>query len=190
MRSSTLVGILALMLLSGCSRPPAFEIYTDPGGDYTLEVPREWPKNGNADRKPKPMSVVEFIGKLDPQDEGIPLGAVLSVTKFYRDRADIPGDDQAFQNYRKKVLEPTDILFQSPAGFTLSGRAARDYRREYTHVKAPMHGGDKIPMRFEGFAVETPMAYYVIEFRATQDNFDKYSFALERARSSFKLLPR
>ncbi len=99
----TLAGILALVLLPGCSRPPAFETYTDPGGDYTLEVPEEWPRDGNADRRPKPLSVVEFIGKMDPQ-------------------------------------------------------------------------------------VETPMAYYVIEYRATQENFDRYSFALPRARSSFRLL--
>ncbi len=189
MRILTLAGILAFLLL-GCSRPPVFETYTDPGGDFTLEVPQGWPRGGNADRKPKPVSVVEFIGKADPQDEGIPLGAVLSVSKLYRERADIPGDEQTFQRYRTNVLEPTDALFKAPADLTISGRPAREYRRESDHVKAPFHGGTRIPMRFEGFVVETPSAYYVIEYRASRENFDQYSFALSRARTSFRLLAR
>ena len=192
---------VALAAAAGCSRAPSFETYEDPGGDFHVEVPKDWQAVGNANKASKPISAVMFVGKMIEQEQGIPMGAVLSLTKFYRRRADYPGKNQSFEKYRGDVLVPSGVLFgDSPSKLapalrkllptdvqesTFSGHPARIYGRSY--VQNSRNDGKQIPMRLEDIVIQTPSAYYVIEYRATVDLFDLYKYAFDRARESFVL---
>jgi len=198
----TFAALAGLSLATACSKPPSFDVYEDPGGDFKLEAPKGWQLWGNAARKPRPISAVMFVGKVEMQDEGMPIGAVLSITKLYRRRADYPGKDEGYRRFRQDVLVPSSVLFGEPASLLpeamrkmlpqkidslqVSGFPARSYGREYEHFTRS-HTDKPIPIRLEDLVVQTPEAYYVIEYRATTTLFAKYHFAAERARSSFTL---
>jgi hypothetical protein len=195
-----LIGIvvLAALMASSCAQKPVFELYRDPGGDYSLEVPKGWPRAGNADLKRKPNSVISFIGRNEPSDEGTPLGAVLYVTKFYRQRSDFPGDAKGFDAYRQEVLAPSEALFGAgplPAGaprvsdMRLGGLAAKTYRRDYEHFNR-LHMPKPVAMRLEDVVIQTREAFYVLEYRATSELFDRYHYAFEKAKASFQLANR
>ena len=51
-----------------------------------------------------------------------------------------------------------------------------------------MHGNKKYSIKLEDIVIRTPEAYYVLEYRATQELFDKYYFAFEKAAETFRLL--
>ena len=190
--------LLAALLASACAGKPAFEPYRDPAGDYSLEAPKGWPREGNADLKRRPSSVVSFVGVPEPSDEGTPLGAVLYVTKFYRLRSDFPGDDKAFAAYKKEVLVPSDALFgEGPmpsdapvvSDTQLGGLPAKTYRRDYEHFNR-LHMPRPVPMRLEDVVARTPEAYYVLEYRAAREFFDRHHAVFERAKSSFQFLKK
>jgi hypothetical protein len=195
--------LAAALALVSCARAPEFERYDDPSGDYRLDAPKGWQHWGNADRKAKPIRAVMFVGKISSQDEGIPLGAVLSVTKLYRRRADYPGKRSAYERYRKDVLMPSAAIFGDagtnlpkavakllPQGVRderLAGLPAKSYGREYEHFNK-IHMPAPVAMKLEDVVLRTPEAYFVLEYRATTELFDRYHYAFERAKESFALL--
>jgi len=180
-----LAAAAALVLLgTACRRAPAFAPYADPAGRWSLEVPSGWTPDPGPVRLP--TSGVDFVGALEPQDEGVPLGAVLSVVRHARRRADHPGGDAAFRGYETAVLKPARELFGDDGGAPASKDFARDYERG---PGGPLHGNKSFAMRAEGFVRRTADAYYVVEYRATRENFERYRYALDRARASFRLTP-
>lgn len=144
-----------------------FQIYVDSGTEFSVEVPMGWLQEANSR---KPMSVFSFTGEVTVQDEGIPLGALLSVTKFYRQRTDHPGSDAGYGTYLTEVLLPLDVPFSgstqvfpedvrkrlaSPVKDTqLSGLPARAYRRDFKHYN-PFHMARSYEMRLEDVIIQT-----------------------------------
>lgn len=193
----------ALLLAAACAKQ-GYEPYQDPEGGYSFDAPKGWAVEGNAGLGRKPVSTALFVGHVAAQDEGVPLGAVLSVTKLYRARAAHPGGDKAFQEFRRTVLLPTEVLFgEAPASAlpenlrqglaggvkdtTLAGLPAKTYRREFEHYNR-LHMPKPVAMRLEDVVVQTPEAYFVLEYRATRELFDKHYGAFKKAKDSFRLL--
>lgn len=195
-----LAAMALLVVLEGCGRAPVFETYRDPSGAFTMDVPKGWQRDGDPDTTRRPVAVTAFIGQVAVQDEGTPLGAVLYVTRLSR-RADHPKGEKAFRDYKRALLEPTAALFSgNRRGLTeemrkglpqqiekleMGGFPARTYRREFRHFN-PLHMSEAVPMRLEDAVVETPEAYFVLEYRATADLFEKHYHAFQRARATFQ----
>lgn len=168
--------LVAFLVISACARNIEFQTYSDPSKDFVLQVPKGWLQEAINRR---PTSVASFVGEVTDQDEGIPLGAVLYVTKFYRYRADHPGSNAGYEAYLKDVLLPLDVLFgaspeklpaeirkklASPVNETqLSGLPAKTYRRDFEHYN-PFHMSRSYQMRLEDVVIRTPTAYYVLEY--------------------------
>ncbi|MEQ1918496.1 MAG: hypothetical protein ABL955_04800, partial [Elusimicrobiota bacterium] len=74
----------ALLVGVGCKKVPSYEIYRDAGAGYSLEAPKSWPRDADPSPAGKLAVRTEFIGDAEPQDEGIVLGAVLTVTRLSR----------------------------------------------------------------------------------------------------------
>lgn len=204
-RSALLAAALAA---AACAKKPDFEVFRDPSGQVAVEVPSGWGRDGDDGLGRKPMSAVSFVGEVAVQDEGVPLGAVLSVTRFSRNRSDYPAEKAVREYWETNVLLPTEALFgdvrpskpaiKEPEGLakdvrdaTLGGLAGKSYRREYVHRAGgrPLHGQIReVPMRLVGVIVRTPEAYFVLEYRATKTLFDKHYPAFEKAQRSFRLL--
>lgn len=192
----------ALILATGCARTQEFKTYKDPGGDFSLTIPADWVPEADPDRKP--ASVTSFLTKKTIYDEGQPLGPVLHVTKFYRNRSSHPGTNEDFKAYQENILFPTDILFGASVDLLpahkrsdltknvrdtrISGIPAKTYQKSFEYTTAPMHGNKKFSVKLEDIVIQTPEAYYVLEYRATKELFDKYYFAFEKASETFRLL--
>jgi len=160
----------------------SFVPYRSPLG-YSLEVPEGWRPDADpvADRRPATSSF--FIGRELPQIEGRPMGAVLSIGRFMRRRADVPGTEQAFKAYQAGFLKPTIALFGDDA----AAPAAKPYSRRYSEGESGggFHGNSKLAMRVEGVAFRRPEAYYLIECRSTEENVAPCRAALDRAVKTF-----
>lgn len=180
MRSFPLVLLLAAC---ACSRPPRFVTY-HPAMGYTVEVPEGWRLDADPvpDRKPATSSF--FVGAAQPQMEGRPLGAVLSIGRFMRRRADTPGGAAAFKAYADGFLKPTIKLFGDDA----PAAATKSYSRKYTEGESGggMHGNNRIAMHVAGTAFRTAKAYYLLECRSTAENAPLCRAALDHAVSTFK----
>lgn len=161
---------LALALIAGCRQAPSYEPYRGPG--FTFEAPKGWPRDADPAAAGKPASRTEFIGDAQPQDEGVILGAVLTVTRLSR-KADA------------KLLASTKALFPDDAA---AAAESKPFARDYEHGgPTPMHqNAAAVPMRAEGKVFRTADAFFVVEFRATRDKFEKHRHALERALSTFR----
>lgn len=187
---------VAVLVVVGCSKPLAFELYREPAGTFTAEVPVGWPKDFDDAFTRKPIAGVSWVGKLVDGGEGRAIGAVIEVRKLWRLKKDHPAPKD-YERFNKSVLEPTADLFNGayPADVlvsdgVLSGLPAKIYsRNEFDQATGGgMHGAVKHhPSRVEGVVLQTPEAYYVLEYRATKDLFDKHRPAFERLKTSFKL---
>lgn len=162
---------LALALSAACSKAPVYEAYRDPAG-FSLEAPKDWPRDADPAPAGKLASRTEFIGDAEPQDEGVILGAVLSVTRLSRKAGD-------------KMLAPTKALFPDDAA---TAAVSKPYTRDYEHGgPTPMHqGAAAIPMHSEGKVYRTADAYFVVELRAVREKFEKHRPALDRALATFR----
>jgi len=162
---------LAAILAGGCTKAPSYEHYQDPAG-FSLEAPKDWPRDPDPAPAGKLASRTEFIGEAEPQDEGLILGAVLTVTRLSRKAND-------------KMLASTKALFPDDAATPAETKV---FARDYEHGgPTPMHQGSvAVPMHVEGKVFRTADAYFVVELRAVRDRFEKHRPAFDRALSTFK----
>lgn len=172
--------LLLVAFTAACHRAPVYESYADPAGRWSLEVPKDWTRDGDlTDRKP--VWEMRFVGAAEPQLEGRPLGAVLTMRRVSRRRADFPGDDKAFRRYDDEFLKPARALFGD------DGTAAdqKQYDRSYEISSGPLHGDKSVAVREQGAVYRTADAYFVMNYLAAKDDFVPYHYAYERARLSF-----
>lgn len=185
--------------LAACRPAPHPVAYADPSGFFRSEIPDNWRRDGDKDLSRKPVAVVAFIGEMQSQDEGIPVGAIINVTRISRVKADVPGGDKGFAAFQKNWLFRSDALFGGPEEVvpenqkallslrvddeTIGGLKAKVYRQAYRQGN-PIHSANAPAMRLEDAVVQTPRAYYVLEYRATKDLFDKYYPAYQRFKAA------
>lgn len=185
--------ILALLLaVVGCAQKDPFQPFKDASGEFESDVPADWRREGDDDLGRRPAATLTWVGMVAEESEGMQLGAMIHVSRFQRTGVP-PG-------FKKSTLDPTDLMF-GPGPFppgappnittlTVSGHPARRYHREFEVV---LGGGlhktnGPIAMRLEDIVIQTPKAYYVLEYRATKSLFDKHYRAFERLTSTFWLI--
>jgi len=161
----------ALILSAACRQAPSYESYRDAAG-FSLEAPKGWPRDADPAPAGKLASTTEFIGDAQPQDEGVVLGAVISVTRLSRKAGD-------------KILASTKALFPNDAA---APAESKPYARDYEHGgPTPMHqGAAAVPMHVEGKVFRTADAFFIVELRAVRDKFERHRPALERALATFR----
>jgi len=165
------IALLSVLgVFAGCRKAAVYEPYRDAGAGFSLEAPKGWPRDGSA--AGKPIVTTEFIADMQPQAEGVALGAVLTVTRLSRGAGN-------------KLLASTKALFPDDAA---TNAESKPYSREYDHGgPTPLHqGAVPIPMRVEGKVFRTADAFYVVELRAVREKFEKNHHALERALATFR----
>lgn len=173
-----------LAILAACSLPMTYVEYQEPGGDFSVQVPSHWAIDERGAFSRKPVGEVWWMGKVVDQHEGIPIGVMLFVRRIDRRST---GTTLAETDALFSGKHPKDVLVQS---LEFSGKTARAFNRDYEEtLGGGMHGKLRsYPARTAGVAIQTPDAYYVLEYRAVRDQFDKYFPIFERLRSSFKIL--
>ena len=198
-----LAAVVLLGAAAACTRPLVWRPYADASGDFSSEIPASWDSIDDPDLKRRPAAIVAFLGEVKTQDEGNPLGAVVQVTRLTRVRAEMPAGDKARRVYAESWLTSPDALFKGPVEAllvdekkglpkvretALGGKTARTYEREYEHFNA-VHMPRPVPMKLVDVAVRTDKAYYIIEYRATRDLFEKHRPVFERFLKSFAFGP-
>ena len=182
--------MVVLLAAAACSRPMSFVEYREPAGEFSVEAPAGWNVNESGSFSKRPVGEVSWAGKIVDQHEGRPVGALLFVRKLDRH------PDKLQERYRQGTLLETDALFGGghPADLAVksgdfAGHPARWFQRDFDDsVGGGMHGAVKTyPSRVAGIVVQTPEAYYVLEYRATRELFDGYRPAFERLTASFQL---
>lgn len=181
--------LILLAASAACSRSPSSSEYRPAGGGFRLETPVGWASNERGPFTRRPIGEIWWIGKMVGEHEGWPVGALILVRRLDRH----PGKDE--ERYRKDVLSQTDALFRGdqPADLILKkgnlvGKPARWYRRDFEETTGGgIHGTSKsFPSTVSGVVVQTPEAYYVLEYRATRELFDEYESDFRRLVSTFK----
>ena len=199
--------LLSAVLLFGaagaCSRALVWQPYADMSGDFSSEIPASWTSIDDPDLKRRPVGVVAFLGEMKAQDEGNPLGALIQVSRVTRGPSEMPAGEKARQAYAKAWLASPDRLFKGRveslpvdaqkglpkvSEVLLGAKTARTYEREYEHFNAA-HMPRPVPMKLVDVVVRTDKAYYVIEYRATRDLFEKHRPVFERFLKSFAFGP-
>lgn len=174
-----LVLAAAALVLTACSKKPQYVRYEDPTG-FSADVPASWPKTGDKDLTRKPVAMMSWVGADRPQDEGQILGAVLHVTRVSRRREDLP-PKQSWDKYAAQWLAPSDRLFAGKSG------DVAEYANETTvRHDGGLHAPQAIPIKAVAVVLRTPDAYWVLNYTATKDNFDKYAAAFERLKATAK----
>jgi len=182
--------VVLFAAVAACSRPMSFVQYREPAGEFSVEVPAGWNVNERGSFSKRPVGEVWWAGKIVDQHEGWPVGALLFVRKLDRH------PDKGQERYRRNTLLETDALFSGgqPADLAVksgdfAGHPARWFQRDFDDsVGGGIHGAVKTyPSRVSGIAIQTPETYYVLEYRATRELFDRYMPAFERLTASFKL---
>ncbi len=163
--------LAALVVGIGCKKAPTYEAYRDPAG-FSLEAPNGWPRDPDPAPAGKAVVRTDFIGDPSPQDEGVVLGAVLTVTRMSRTAP-------------AKILESTKALFPDDAA---TAAESKPFARDYEHGgPTPMHqSAAAVPMHVEGKVFRTPDAFYVVELRAVRSKFEKNRPALTKALATFR----
>lgn len=162
--------VAALLASAGCRKAPSYEAYRDVVAGFSMEAPKGWPRD--VGRGGTPAVTTEFIGDPEPQDEGLILGGVLTVTRLSR-------------GANGKLLASAKALFPDDAA---APAESKRYSRDYEHGgPTPMHqGAAATAMRVEGKVFRTADAFYVVELRATREKFERHRHALERALATFR----
>lgn len=181
--------LAAAVLLAACAKPLEYETYRDPAGAFETEAPRGWTPEVSGPFPEWPARKTQWLGEMADQHEGAAIGAIFTVWRMSRK----PTAKQV--KYREQMLAATDALFEDAqpedvmtAAGELAGYPARAFQRELTeNLGGGMHGAVRAhPSRISGVAVQTPDAYYVLEYRATLKLFDKHLPVFQRMRESFK----
>lgn len=151
--------LAALAATGACARVGGYEVYRDAEFGFALEVPASWAKETRPGSGRGPVVERRFVGDAQPQDEGEPLGAVLTVTR----RASLP-----------------------PGPPPPADRFGRDYEHG---GPTPLHRVEATPMRVEGRVFRGRDAWFIVELRGARSKFDRYRPVLDRALASFRLAP-
>lgn len=190
--------LLAAALAAACAKPqPAGpKTVTVPSGEWSFEVPSDWSSVDDADLKRRPVARVTLLGKLAEEDQGVLIGAAISLTKFYRKQADHPQGAKGFASYRERILDQRDAIFGGKAApgtsglkeETVSGLPARSFRVDSASFPR-VHRKTAAPMKAEELLIQAPGAYYELEYHAPPELFDRYRPAFEKAKASLRLNP-
>lgn len=191
-----------LLTLFGCSRVLVWQRYEDVSGLVSFEIPKTWPLAADSDLKRIPTASLTFVGEEKPQDEGVFLGATIHVTRVARADADMPKGEPAHGRYVATWIAPADVVFgASPetlppesrkdlpkvSDTTLGGKTAKTYGREYEYVNQVR--GIRLWLKLVDYIVRTDKAYYMIEYRAPRDTFEKNRPVFERFVKGFAFGP-
>jgi hypothetical protein len=179
---------LALLLIAAaCTKAPVYEPLSDSALGYAMDAPKGWARDDAPDAAGRLAATTTFVGDAEPQSEGEPLGAVLSVTRLLRDPAAAKASPAARKAFAEGVLAPTRALFPDDGPHAA---ASERYGRDYEHGgPSPLHGSARpVPMRVEGRVLRTADAYFVVELRGERSKFDRHRPVLERALASFRPL--
>lgn len=171
------LALLALLLAGACAKKLTFEPYKDASG-LSAEVPAGWSRLGDPDLTRKPIAVATWVGKLVAEDEGTPIGAVINITRISRKPANLQ-KGQDWGRYKADWLDRSDALFAKEKGDGAS------FRQEFV-LKNKTHGLAPTNMRLEDLVLRTDDAYWVLDYRATAELFDKYYPAFQRLKASAK----
>lgn len=182
-----------LVLLAGCTKPLSFVEYQEPGGEFVVMAPSGWQADARGPFARRPVAEVWWLGEMVAQHEGWPLGVMLFVRRLDRH------PDPRNTRYRNGTLANHDDLFANKdlKGISVtkgehSGYPARWVANDKwveTTGDNLLHGPVKeYPSRLRAVVIQTPGFYYVLEYRAVNDRFEKYLPAFEMLVSSFKLL--
>jgi hypothetical protein len=177
--------LLLVAFSAACHRAPVYESYADPAGRWSMDAPKDWIRDGDVTDR-KPVWETRFVGAAEPQLEGRPLGAVLTMRRVSRRRADFPGDDAAFKRYDAEFLKPARALF----GDDGTSADQKQYDRSYEISSGPSHGDKSVAVRAQGAVYRTADAYYDMQYLAARENFAQYHYAFERARLSFEMIKK
>lgn len=170
-----LLAALTATLACGKKGPRVFEAYRDANAGFSLEAPKGWTLDAAPAAPARPALVTSFVGDPQPQDEGVPLGAVLSVTRLSRKASD-------------KLIGETKALFPDDGP---AAAESKPFARDYEHGgPTPMHqSAPVIAMRAEGKVFRTADAFYVVELRGVREKFELNRPALVRALATFRPAP-
>ena len=198
-----LTAVLLLGAAAACTRPLVWQPYADASGDFRSEMPKSWSSYNEPDLMRRPVAVVAFLGEMKTQVEGYPIGAIIQVTRATRVPSELPKGDKARKNYTASWLVSPDLLFKGPvealhvdpkkglpkvSETALGAKMARTYEREYEEFNA-VHMPRPVPMKLVDIVVRTDKAYYIIEYRAPRDLFEKHRPVFERFLKSFAFDP-
>lgn len=185
-----LIGVcLGIATLAACSRPPSFIEYREPGGAFVVQAPSQWHLDERGPFSRRPVGEVWWIGNVGEYEDW-PFGAVISVRRLDKN------PDKRNKNYIKWDLADTQALFAGRqlqglkvTKASLLGFDAREFEREYEEF---FGGGcfGKLrsrPTRAEGVVIDTPDAYYVLEYRTKRELFEKYRYGFAMMKGSFRL---
>lgn len=169
--------LVVLLLTAACSKPQAYVAFSDPSG-FSADVPSGWTRSGDADFSRRPVAVLTWIGVMTAQDEGIPIGAVINVTRVSRKREDLK-DERSWQRYKADWLDRSESLFAK----TMGDSAA--FTQKFT-MENKLHGLKPTAIQLEDVVLRTPDAYWVLDYRATTALYDKHRPAFERLKKTAK----
>ena len=203
--------IIVALALAACKRAPEqagpagepinFGAYQDSDGNFRFEAPMGWqPMPGPQSDKTAPS--VYFRGFENVGGQRTPVDVAVLVSKLPRNPQAF-ASPEAFERYRRSTLLQVDALFgpaspdlQEPLrsliaknvqDISVAGIAGKTYRRDYDYIDPHGPPGAKpLPVSLEEIVLRTPEAYYVLEYRARRDLFDRYHFAADRLKASFK----
>lgn len=173
---------ILLHLLGGCSPKSegglAYTRYEVKEADVSLEVPSGWRRFGarwnGYGGAPKGPAFTRFIAQSEPQHEGVILGAYLSLTRVVKKEDRTDSEDALFSK---------DIPGVTKGNF--GGMETREYLTEYRYkIDDETIAGIDVPMKSEGIVFNRPDAYFILEYRANTQVYDKYRPALDRAKAS------
>ncbi|UPT73040.1 MAG: hypothetical protein M0D55_14190 [Elusimicrobiota bacterium] len=188
-----ILSVVILATIMGCSKKTAYGDFTEATGQFTAQLPSNWHRDGHDDLSRSPMAVMTWIAEISAEKEGQQIGAMIHINRFRR--KDVP------PAFKKATLDPTDAMFgKGPlppgapdriADLTVEGFPARLYRRDFeTVLGGGMHSvKGPFKMTLEDVVVQTPDSYYVLEYRATAELFEKYHPAFRRLVETIKLTP-
>lgn len=176
--------LVVLLAAAACSKTPAFEPFKDPSLGFSLEAPRGWVRDADPAPETRLAATVRFIGDAQPQDEGEPLGAVLTISRLTRRPDEAAAPAAARKAFAERVLAPTRALFADDGP---APAESKPYARDYEHGgPTPLHSGAPVPMRVEGRVFRTHDAYFVVELKGVREKFERHRPVLEKALASFR----
>lgn len=176
----TILPLLAAVLLAaGCSKKVEYVHYEDPTG-FSADVPAKWPRLKDPDLTHKPSAMMEWVGVDAPQYAGEILGAVIHVSRISRKREDVP-PKLSWEKYSADFLAPAEKIFANQSGDT-----AEATKETTLQDRSPFHTLAPTAIKTDLVVLRTPDAYWVLNYTATKENFDKYAPAFERLKATAK----
>jgi len=159
--------------------------------------PTSWPP----DRSEGPATSVFIRGQEAVDGKEVPVDVAISVTRIPR-LAKFFASEKAYDDFRRKNLLQIDALFGPPdpelesslrdriaketLDVNIAGITGKAYRRDYDYLDPANPKAKAFPLALEDAVLRTSEVYYVLEYRARRDLFDKYHFAGARLWATFQ----